>query len=240
MDTSENLTTTPETKAPLQFLQPRDSERRRRAAAASVRQRIARLRIVLPLIGLTLLILLLLWPVIRDVRFHASSSGIVPDLVVDNLHFTGVDTKDEPYVLMSKQATRVGGTPGLYDLVRPEAEITLQNGAWLSGRADFGRLQNDQHKLWLGGNVQLYHDKGYQFTSDEAQVDLANNEAWGEKPVLIQGSFGIVRGVGFRFFDGGAIMVVKGPAHAILNLHTMAASDTSKSDHQEARPAGRP
>jgi lipopolysaccharide export system protein LptC len=73
--------------------------------------------------------------------------------------------------------------------------------------------------------VQLFHDKGYQFTTDEAQVDINQDDAWGEKPVLIQGGFGEIRGKGFRVLDHGSVVVVGGPAKAILNLRSSGPSD---------------
>jgi hypothetical protein len=74
--------------------------------------------------------------------------------------------------------------------------------------------------------VQLFHDKGFEFTTDELQADLSERIAWGEKPVLIQGGFGEIRGVGFRLLEGGNVIIVKGPAKALLNLHGNDASDT--------------
>jgi hypothetical protein len=62
-------------------------------------------------------------------------------------------------------------------------------------------------------------------TTDEAQVNLNTDDAWGDKPVLIQGGFGTIRGVGFRFLDSGHTVVVEGPATAVLSLHGAGASD---------------
>ena len=95
----------------------------------------------------------------------------------------------------------------------------------MSNSGVYGRYDENAKKLWLGGNVRIFHDKGYQVTTDEMQVNLNNNDAWGEKPVLIQGGFGTIRGIGFRFIDGGKTIVVKGPATAVLSLHGTSASD---------------
>jgi lipopolysaccharide export system protein LptC len=149
----------------------------------------------------------------------------IPDLVIDNLHFTGLDSKNEPYSLIAGRATRPGDLKDIYDFDKPQGEITLTNGAWVSGKADYGRYNQDTRRLWLGGNVQLFQDKGYQFTTDEAQVDLNEDNAWGVGPVLIQGGFGVIRGQGFRLIDSGKVMVVTGPAHASLDLHSNSTSD---------------
>jgi lipopolysaccharide export system protein LptC len=143
----------------------------------------------------------------------------IPDLVIDNLHYTGADDKNEPYSLRALQATRPSGLHGIYDLTQPEGEITLQSGAWLDSKADYGRYDEIGKKLWLGGNVRIFRDNGYQVTTDEAQVNLDTDDAWGDKPTLIQGGFGTIRGQGFRFLDSGHTIVIQGPAKAVLSLH---------------------
>ena len=127
-----------------------------------------------------------------------------------------VDDKNQPYSLVAAQATKPSTLQGIYDLKKPEGEITLQNGTWLDGKADTGRFDQIEKHLWLGGNVRIFHDKGYQFTTDELQVDLNTNEAWGDKNVLIQGDFGTIHGVGFRFIDSGNTVIIKGPAKLSL------------------------
>jgi lipopolysaccharide export system protein LptC len=167
----------------------------------------------------------MLWPVIVPNKITTAVMKNIPDLVIENLHFNGLDSKNEPYSLIAAKATRPSGLTNIYDLDQPQGEITLTNGVWLSGKAKYGRFDQTSRRLWLGGDVQLFHDKGYQFTTDEAQVNINDSFAWGEKPVLIQGDFGVVRGQGFRLLDNGSVMVVTGPAHATLNLHSADASD---------------
>ncbi|MDP9127757.1 MAG: LPS export ABC transporter periplasmic protein LptC [Pseudomonadota bacterium] len=210
----------------LDFIQPRETKRAVKARSSRTTQRIAQLRYILPIGALILLVALALWPMIDPNKIKAMVVKNIADLVVEDLHFTGLDSKNQPYSMTAKRATRPGGgLTNLYDLVNPQAEITLDTGAWISGRAQYGRYDQDKHQLWLGGDVQLFHDKGYQFTTDEAQVSIDEDAAWGEKPVLLQGGFGEIRGQGFRVLDSGKTMVIKGPGKAILNLHSGAPSD---------------
>jgi lipopolysaccharide export system protein LptC len=213
----------------LSFIQPRDSKR---AVKARGPKHVTNwLRIALPVTAGLVLVALLLWPVINPRKIAGIAIKNIPDLVVKNLHFTGLDSKNQPYSITALKATRPGGLQNIYDLDKPEGEMTLTSGAWLAGKSLYGRYDQDKRQLWLGGNVQLFHDKGYQFTSDEAQVDLNTNNAWGDKPVLIQGGFGNIRGQGFKLLDSGSVMIVKGPAHAVLSLHSGPPSD---------KPAGAP
>ena len=209
----------------LDFIRPRVTKRIEKARAGRTARLVAKLRVWLPLTAAGVIGLLFLWPVLLPTFKMSDVVKNVPDLVIDNLHYTGLDNKNEPYSLLAAQATRPSGLHGIYDLTKPEGEITLQSGAWLDGKSDYGRYDEIGHKLWLGGNVQLFHDKGYQVTTDEAQVNLNNDDAWGDKPVLLQGSFGTIRGTGFLFLDGGHTVVINGPATAVLSLHGGAGSD---------------
>jgi lipopolysaccharide export system protein LptC len=203
----------------LDFIRPRETDRIQRAREGRMAEFVRRLRLWLPLLAVTVIILLFLWPVLLPNFRMMNFAKNVPDLVIDNLHYRGMDDKNEPYSLMAAQATRPSALHGIYDLTKPEGEIKLTNGAYLDGKADYGRYDDVGKKLWLGGNVQIFHDKGYEVTTNEAQVNLNNNDAWGDKDVLIQGGFGTIRGVGFRFLDSGHSIIVNGPAKAILSLH---------------------
>jgi lipopolysaccharide export system protein LptC len=214
-----------EEQSRLDFIRPRETRRMQQARDSRRSRVIGKLRLWLPIGAIFVVSLLFVWPKIAPTFTMKDIAKNIPDLVIDNLHYTGVDNKNEPYSLVAAQATRPNGLHGIYDLTKPEGEITLQSGAWVDGKADHGRYDEDQKKLWLGGNVRLFHDKGYEFTTDEAQVNLNSNDAWGDKPVLLQGGFGTIRGQGFRFINSGQTVVIEGPAHAVLHLHGPGASD---------------
>jgi len=208
---------------PLGFLAPRETARA--AKARGQRRYIGRLRILLPIVSACALLGLVVWPMINPEKILSKALKQVPDLVIENLNYTGADSKNQPFSLTAAKATRPKGTGNIFDLEHPQGEITLEEGAWVAARSLYGRLDKDKNLLWLGGNVQIFHDKGYQFTTDEMRADLNERTAWGEKPVLIQGDFGEIRGTGFRLLDSGNVVVIKGAAKAILNLHVQKPSD---------------
>ena len=203
----------------LEFIRPRQTKRIERAREGRMARVVGKLRLWLPLLAVAVVGVLFVWPMIAPNFTMKDFAKNIPDLVIDNLHYTGTDSKNEPYSLRAERATRPTSLNGIYDLTQPEGEITLQDGAWLDGKADFGRYDEVNKKLWLGGNVRLFRDNGYQMTTDEAQVDLNTNDAWGDKPTLIQGGFGTIRGQGFRFMDSGHTLIIQGPAKAVLSLH---------------------
>lgn len=209
----------------LSFMTPRATVRAARARDSRATRLVGKLRFLLPAGGVVLLAVLAAWPWLDPSKIKSEVIKNIPDLVVEHLHFTGLDSKNQPYSMNAARATRPQGLANIYDLDKPQADITLSSGAWIAGKAQYGRYDQDTRRLWLGGDVQLFHDKGYQFTTDEAQVDINADDAWGEKPVLIQGDFGEIRGKGFRVLDSGSTIVVDGPAKAILNLRPAPGSD---------------
>jgi lipopolysaccharide export system protein LptC len=230
-DTQNNGT---EPSPALGFLKPRDT-RRVVARSAAYSRMVGLLRWVLPIGMLLALAALIVLPMIRVDKIVMMAAKNIPNLVVENLHFTGMDASDQPYSLTAVKALKVETAPDLIDLEKPQGEITLNSGAWLSGRAEHGRYDQKTKRLWLGGDVQLFHDQGYEFNSSEAQVNLENNTAWGDKPVLIQGGFGTITGQGFRVLEKGTVVVITGPAHALLNLHQTEGSDKPSVDEGEAK-----
>jgi len=228
----------PESSAPqrLGLLRPKDTTQVVRRGAAYSRV-VGVLRWVLPSLVLLGLAGLIVWPMISAERFSTALVERVPNLMVEDLHLTGLDSRNQAYSLTAARALQAKGAKNknTVDLEKPEAEISLDNGTWLAGKATYGRLDQTEQKLWLGGTVEFFHDKGYRFISDEANIDMEKNTAWGEKPVLLQGSFGEIRGQGFRFLDGGKVFVVTGKSSARLDLQPSGGSDKPSGNHSTSR-----
>jgi lipopolysaccharide export system protein LptC len=96
----------------------------------------------------------------------------------------------------------------------PVAEMTTSNGTWITMRADRGRYNEATGKLLLLGNVRVNQDKGFEFASEEVHYLVNEGEGWGDRPVVAQGPFGVIRADGFRLFDSGRTVVFTGPARA--------------------------
>ena len=221
-------------KQKLGRLRPRDTAYAR-AHSASYTRIVDRLRWILPIVVLIGLGLLLAWPMWQNNQISAVLIDNVPNLMVEKLNLTGLDERNQPYSLTAERALQAINTKNLVDLQKPKGELTLQSGAWMAGHADAGRLDQAAKKLWLGGNVELFHDDGYRFTTDEMNVDLGKSAAWGAKPVVLQGKFGEIEGGGFRLLDGGKAVVITGPARAKLQLRAQRGSDKPNINHSQAR-----
>lgn len=214
----------PPAPAPRSALAPRDTRRDRVLSRAYTRL-VQRLRRALPLLALGILALIVVVPILRAPDFRKTITQAVPNLVVENLAFTGLDSQDQPWSLTAARAFQVPGATQVVDLENPQGDIALKDGAWLSGRAGHGRYDQKARRLVFGGGVEAFHDQGYRFWTDTAQVDLKASLAWGEAPVRAQGPFGTLEGQGFRVLDAGRTVVILGPARAVLDLRPAAPSD---------------
>lgn len=211
----------------LSSLKPRDTRKdveRSRAYSHIV----GTLRWTLPALMLVVLATLIAWPMVRAQKLNSIISESIPNLVVENLHLTSLDSNNQPYSLTASRALQAGDSKNVIELEQPQGEITLSSGAWLAGKAKQGSFDQKNKRLWLEGNVELFHDEGYEFKTNEALFDMKDNTAWGNKEVLIQGPFGEIHGTGFKVTDKGNVIIIKGHAMAKLNLRTALTSDKPK------------
>ena len=205
-------------------LKPRDT-RAAKAHSARYSRTVDLLRWLLPVIVVAGVAFLFLWPMWQANKISAVMVDNVPNLMVESLNMTGMDKQGRPYALTADRALQAATTKNLIDLEKPKGELTLANGAWVAARSNQGRLDQDTQKLWLGGAVEIFHDDGHRFLSEELNIDIQQNNAWGEKPVLIQGHFGHIAGTGFRLLEGGKTIIITGPATAKLDLQAMSRPD---------------
>ena len=221
----------------LSKLRPRDTHHAK-ASSAGYTRFVGVLRWVLPTLIVIAMAVLILWPRWGDNTLSLTVENNVPNLMIEKLNLSGLDSKNQPYTLTADRALQAANTKNLVDLQKPKGELALEDGTWLAGHADYGRLDQSSKKLWLGGNVELFHDKGYRFSSSEMNVDMTQSAAWGEQPVVIQGGFGEIHGEGFRLLEGGKIMVITGKSSARLNLRSGAGS--GKPDAGPDKPESKP
>lgn len=171
-------------------------------------------KVMLPIIALGILAALVAWPSFRDTGVQSQPDG--RELEMMKPRYVGLDSENRPFSVVAEEAVRSSTEPSVMDLVAPEAELTRSDGTWVTIHAERGRYNEQTGKLLLIGQVNLFHDQGYEFLTDEAHVDTRLGNAWGDLPVTGQGPLGELFGNGFRLYDSGKTIVVTGRAH--LNL----------------------
>lgn len=202
--------------------------RRSRLGAAPRRRRsgfgrsriVSTMKYLLPGIAFALLVLVAVWPRLLpdedrfriDLEAVGPAGGAKPQVL--NPRLQGIDSAARPFQVTADFGARgdVEGGGEIYDLTNPKADIVLADGSWVALTANDGRFEAKTNTLHLTGDVNLFHDQGYEFTTTAAQVDLVTSTASGDEPMDGQGPFGVLNAEGFRVFDSGDRVLFLGPA----------------------------
>jgi len=180
------------------------------------------MRILLPTIATTLIVVVALWPQLSDQqrRFAISPNKVAQeaarDLTMQNSVFSGVDEHKRPYSVTAESARLTGENGSVLVLTSPKADILLSDGSWAALTAKQGNYDRDAKLLRLRGDVNLFHDAGYEFRSESATVDLMAGDARGMDPVRGQGPFGNIEAEGFILRNRGAQIVFTGRSKLVL------------------------
>lgn len=181
-------------------------------------------KVMLPAAAVGLIASVILWPHLRteDLRFRigfaALKSNVDGDPNLLNPRYVGTDKDNQPYAVTADIAKKLDGE-GMdvrIGLELPKADITLKDGTWLVLTAENGIYARRNKTLDLSGAVNLFHDSGYEFRTDKAQVDLARGVAEGNRPVKGQGPFGTLNAEGFRLLNKGRTIVFTGKSKMVL------------------------
>ena len=178
--------------------------------------RVRQLRIVLPLIAIFTVAIVILWPKIRAEFYHPTkTSQEERQAKMVNGRFVGSDAHGRPYTITYDSALQPP-QGGPIDMTNPIAELTLENGRWVAVKADKALYDQQAGTIDLTGNVQLFHDAGYRFSTERAHVEFNKNLIWGERAVTGRGPKGEVQGRGFRVINNGDAIVFTGPARLLM------------------------
>jgi lipopolysaccharide export system protein LptC len=186
---------------------------------------------IFPAIAATLLLLAAVWPRIRDAieHVHLVASHLdlreARDLRMVQAHYTGIDRQQRPFVITAEVARQNPAADNIVALERPKGDLTTLSGNWFEVISDTGLYQPQAQLLDLFGNVQLFQDKGNEFRTDIAHVDMANGTAEGQEPIEGQGPFGHVMGEGFRILNHGDVIIFTGRSRLDLAPHEKKADE---------------
>ena len=180
------------------------------------------MKVLLPFLAISLIALIIIWPRLHtDDTFRIGfssvslSDGSQPGM--DNARYAGTDKNRLPYSVTADLARMLEGENGdTVSLELPKADMTLENGTWLVLTADTGRYLRDTAILDLQGGVNLFHDAGYEISTQKLLVDLKAGSAEGFTPVSGHGPFGELKAQGIKLVDKGQVIVFAGPAQLIL------------------------
>ena len=186
---------------------PRRPPITRRSAKRSPFARL--MKYLLPLIAATLVAVVVGWPDVGSrndglrLSFLSRQGDEVTEPGMVNARYIGTDGHNRPFVITAERATQPAGDPDTILLHALQADITLDDGAWLALTAKSGVFNRDLETLRLDGPVSLFSDQGFEFHADTVEVDLSRGTVESDRPVRGQGPLGLLDAGGFRLLDRG-------------------------------------
>jgi len=198
-----------------------DHRRPRMRSGGGYSRFVSSMKILLPFLALGLVALIIIWPRLKtEDTFRIGFSSVrlsgSAQPGVDNARYMGTDENRQPYSITADLARISDKVDGLISLEMPKADLTLEDGTWLVLTADNGRFLEGKQQLDLEGNVNLFHDTGYEISTGQLIVNLKSNVAESEMPVAGHGPFGELTSAGLKLVDKGRIIYFTGPAQLIL------------------------
>ena len=167
------------------------------------------MKFLLPVAAAALVVLVVTWPEVydRDSGFRIGYTSVgrggaeAPGMV--NARYVGTDRHNRPYVVTADTATAEPDNQDRIRLVALQAEITLDDGRWVTVIADEGIYDRAAQTLGLGDVVSIYSDDGFELHAGSAMIDLKSGAAASDAPVRAQGPLGVLTAASFQIPEGG-------------------------------------
>lgn len=123
--------------------------------------------------------------------------------------FRGFDSSDQPFTVTADYALQKDEET--VQLVNLAADITLKDGKWISLKAKDGLLRLKQKKMTATGEVNVFYDDGFEFTTQQLNVDMEEKIISSDQPVTGQGPVGTIEASGFEAFHQTKSIRFNGP-----------------------------
>ncbi len=178
------------------------------------------LKVLLPATAVGLIILVIAWPGFEE---NATPEVSLPEIDLQggevsvlNPRWNGVDDEDRPFTVTADLVSQSKEDRNLYELELPKADMTLEDETWLALTARAGRFFYEEQQLELTGDVDMFHDQGFEIRTESASIDLKSKDAWGEEAVEGHGPAGRLNAEGFRITQEGARILFTGKSRLIV------------------------
>jgi lipopolysaccharide export system protein LptC len=180
------------------------------------------MKVMLPALAAAIVLVLIAWPQLvsdeRDFRISVSelASDEVDNLTMINPRYQSRDAENRPFTVIAERAVQESSGADEVELSAPEAEMTLNDGSWVTVTAEHGLYDREREYLQLNNGVQLFHDRGFQFETPQAKVDLQAGTAQSDTPVTGHGPEGQIDAQGFRVLDKGGRIIFTGRSKLVI------------------------
>jgi len=138
-----------------------------------------------------------------------------------NARFSGRDNRNRSFTVTAEKAQQNDSESTVIHLVRPKADVDMTDGRQVAIRAESGIYVRTDQMLNLAGDVTVSDNRGFEFHTTSASVDLGQHTATGDAPVTGRGPSGDITSEGFRVLDDGDRVLFTGKT----NLTVTTAND---------------
>jgi lipopolysaccharide export system protein LptC len=182
---------------------------------------VRRMRLILPMTAVAIAGLVMTWSQVENtVQAVPKKEEVVPESAgrneLINPKFESLDDSQNPYSITAARAVQSATDPDSINLENPQAEMTLESGAKLTGAATSGAYNQKAEKLALDGGVKLTYPD-YVLTTEKMLVDMSVKGAWADTPVHINGAAGTLDSSGLHADMSANQLIFTGPVKLILN-----------------------
>ncbi len=179
------------------------------------------LKVLLPATAAGLIILVIAWQ--QFIQIGDPAEVVLPEVDLQggevsvlNPRWNGVDNENRPFTVTADLVSQSKEDRNLYELELPKADITLEDETWLALTARAGQFFYEEQQLDLAGDVDMFHDQGFEIRTEAASIDLKTKDAWGESAVEGHGPAGRLTAEGFRITQEGARIVFTGKSRLVV------------------------
>ena len=189
------------------------------------------MKLLLPAIALGMMGLIFFWTQmkVKDTRFSIDFKSVQhsnsEDLNMINARFVGTDAKNQPFSITADMAKTLITDGTSIELEMPKADIGIDDGTWFAVIANDGIYNQKIQSLELAGDVNLFHDSGYEFNTTKVTIDLIKGVAIGNAAINGHGPFGNVTAEGFLIGRDNNQFLFTGKSKLVIKLGVSSSSN---------------
>ena len=116
-----------------------------------------------------------------------------------NGRFIGKDNNNQTYIITANYAEPIDGNDRKIALKTLQADLTLNEGNWVTLKAPEGILNRNQNELLLEDSVYIYVDNGFEVYTNLVKVDLSNSIIESNSHINMHSSYGTLSAHSFNF-----------------------------------------
>jgi len=124
--------------------------------------------------------------------------------------FQGIDEFNQPFFLQAKKYQKIINDENKLLFEKPNAEINLRKGRWLTMIANEGIFDVEKQTLELMGDVLFLHSDGQQIDTNNAVIDLKKAIIYGNKKIFGKNETINFSSEGFKVVKTGKIFQLLG------------------------------